>query len=76
MFQVLRERSTGSGTKEVFAMLWFSWNPWHAPMPSSVAYGQSFPAVIGPLGSKEETDAVAQENGDKVTYIPIYMGWM
>jgi hypothetical protein len=45
-------------------------------MPSSVAYGQSFPAVIGPSGSNEETDAVAQENGDQVGYIPLYMGWM
>jgi hypothetical protein len=62
--------------KEVFAMLWFSSNPWHAPMPSSVTYGQCFPVVVGPVGSKEETDAVARENGDKVTYIPVYMGWM
>jgi len=62
--------------KEVFAMFWFSWCPWHTPMPSSVAFGQAFPVVVGPLGSTQETNAVAHENGDKVTYIPVYMGWM
>jgi len=57
-------------------MRFFSWNPWHTPMPSSIAYGQSFPVVFGPAGSHEEIDAAAQENGDKVVYIPIYMGWL
>ncbi|HNR37181.1 MAG TPA: hypothetical protein PKO36_18545 [Candidatus Hydrogenedentes bacterium] len=57
-------------------MRFFSWNPWHTPMPSSIAYGQSFPVVLGPAGSHEEIDAAAQENGDKVVYIPIYMGWL
>ena len=57
-------------------MMWFSWNPWHTPMPSSVAFGPAFPAVIGPVNAKEETDAVTRENGDKVAYVPVYMGWM
>ena len=57
-------------------MMWFSWNPWHTPMPSSVFYGQSFPVVIGAPGSREETDAVIKENGGKVAYIPVYIGWM
>jgi hypothetical protein len=54
----------------------FSWNPWHTPILSSTACGQFFPAVFGPAGSREEVDALTQENGDKVVYIPIYMGWM
>ena len=57
-------------------MMWFSWNPWHTPMPSSVILARPFPAVTGTAGASEEAVTVTREDGDKVAYVPIYIGWM
>ena len=57
-------------------MLWFSWNPWHTPAMSSTASGQSFPAVIGPAGGRDEATAAVRESGSKMAYVPVYIGWM
>jgi hypothetical protein len=73
---VIIEFPVGQGKKEVFYMLCFSWSPWQTPRPSSIAYGQAFPVVIGLTGSKEETDAAVRENGESIAYVPIYVGWM
>lgn len=57
-------------------MRFLSWIPWNTPMLSSIACGQFFPVILGRAASRGESDAAAQENGDKMLYVPKYMGWM